>query len=490
MKARKSVWLAAVVVSFLAGILVSAQLGMVGDLKAAMFGKNEEAPAVGDVVSANPFVAIAKKVSPAVVNINTSRNVRQPGQRFRGFQGRNPFNDFFGDDFFDRFFGDIPEHNFQQKSLGSGFIIDREGYILTNNHVVEKADDIKITLTSGKNYQAEVIGKDPSTDLALIKIKDNGDLPMAALGDSDKLEVGEWVMAIGNPFGLEHTVTVGVVSAKGRTIGAGPYDDFIQTDASINPGNSGGPLINVRGEVIGINSAIIASGQGIGFAIPINLARDIVQQLKDKGSVTRGWMGVQIQRLTPELAKSFGLEEAKGALVGGVVPDDPADKAGIKRGDVIVAFDGKKVESERDLVAMVGKTPVNKEVDVKAIRGGKEKDFKVKVTKKAEQTQEAAASKEGAEDKLGLTVQDLTEDMAKKLGMESAEGVLVTAVTGGSPAEEGGLRRGDVILEANRKAVKSVNDFRGTVAKMEADQLILFLVQRQGGTQYLTVKIK
>ena len=244
----------------------------------------------------------------------------------------------------------MPDRDLKQQSLGSGFIVDKEGYILTNNHVVEGADDIRVTLLDGRSYDAEVKGRDPKTDIALIRIKPENGLPVATLGDSDALLVGEWVVAIGNPFGFGHTVTAGVVSAKDRTIGAGPYDAFIQTDASINPGNSGGPLFNARGEVVGINSAIVSSGQGIGFAIPINMARSIMEQLREKGSVTRGWLGVQIQALTPELRESLSLSAEGGALVAGVIKGDPAEKAGLKAGDVVVEFDGRRVRSDRDLV--------------------------------------------------------------------------------------------------------------------------------------------
>lgn len=491
-KSRKGVAITLILAAFLAGILVSASLDIVGDLRAS--ATNDKNPSqnieTANLLTSNPFVGIARKVSPSVVNINTTRIIKNSGRRsFRGFGRNNPLEDFFGEDFFERFFGEIPERELKQKSLGSGFIIDSEGYILTNNHVVEKADDIKVTLTNGKDYKAEIVGRDPSTDIALIKIKDNGNLAPVSLGDSENLEVGEWVMAIGNPFGLKHTVTVGVVSAKGRTIGAGPYDNFIQTDASINPGNSGGPLININGEVVGINTAIIASGQGIGFAIPINMAKDIFSQLKETGHVTRGWMGVQIQPITEELAETFSLKDTKGALVAGVVEGDPADKAGIKRGDVIVEFDGKKVESEKDLVAMVGSTPVDKEVDVKVIRGGKEKSITVKVARKAEKEMVETSEKVG-EDKLGLTVQDITDELAGQLGAEPGEGVLISNVESGSPSDEGGLRRGDVILEINRQSIKSTGQFRKIVADIEKEQVVLFLVQRQGGTMFLTVKAR
>jgi serine protease Do len=482
---RNRFGLAALAAAFLLGVVLTAGTGLVGNLRAAILGKEADA---SPTPVANPFVAIARNVSPAVVNINTTRVVKQGNHR-GGMRAPGP-NSPFGEDFFDRFFGEsMPGQDTKQKSLGSGFLIDREGHILTNNHVVEKADDIKVTLTSGKTYTAKVIGRDPSTDIALIKIEAKSELPTAVLGDSDKLEVGEWVMAIGNPFGLEHTVTVGVVSAKGRTIGAGPYDNFIQTDASINPGNSGGPLINSRGEVIGINSAIIASGQGIGFAIPVNMARDIIRQLKDSGKVTRGWMGVQIQPLTEDLAKSFGLTERKGALVAGVISGDPADKAGLKSGDIIVRYEGRVVESEKDVVNWVGNTPPDKEVELRVLRDGKELGIKLRVGRKSDkETDEAAVDSDKG--KLGLTVQDLTDELSQKLGIEGVSGVLVSEVESGSPADEGGIQKMDVIVEVNRQAVKNVRQFREALARVEADQIALFLVKRQGATLFLAVKAK
>ena len=297
------------------------------------------------------------------------------------FGERDPF-----EEFFERFFGgENPQREFRRRSLGSGFIINREGYIVTNNHVVENASDIKVSLSDKEEHDAKVIGRDPKTDVALIKIEAKKDLPAVALGDSSKLRVGEWVIAIGNPFGLGHTVTTGIVSAKGRIIGAGPYDDFIQTDASINPGNSGGPLFNMNGEVVGINTAIIASGQGIGFATPINVAKDLLVQLREKGRVVRGWLGVQVQRVTPELAKSFGLDRERGALVADVMADTPAAKAGIERGDIIVEFNGRKIEEMNDLPRVVAATPPDADVPMKLLRKGQEKVVQVKVAELKEE---------------------------------------------------------------------------------------------------------
>jgi serine protease Do len=335
-------------------------------------------PASGPLEASGSFSQLAKMASPSVVNISAVR--------VSGKKDPLPFGDLFGEDnplneFFKRFFGDQMPREFKQSSLGSGFIIDTGGFILTNNHVVEKADEIQVTLSDGKRFEAKVVGRDPKTDIALILIKAGTPLTPLPLGDSDQTEVGEWVLAIGSPFGLGNTVTAGIVSAKYRKIGAGPYDNFIQTDASINPGNSGGPLLNSLGEVIGINTAIFSQSGGsigIGFAIPINMAKELLPQLK-KGEVVRGWLGVSIQGVTPDLADKLGLAEAKGALVSEVTEGGPADKAGIVQGDVIISFGGKEIKKMADLPYMVGATPVGQTVKVEIIRKGKNKVLKVKV---------------------------------------------------------------------------------------------------------------
>jgi serine protease Do len=332
----------------------------------------------GPPEASDSFSQLAKMASPAVVNIGAVRG--------SGKKDLLPFGDLFGEDnplnqFFKRFFGDQRNRDFKQESLGSGFIIDRGGYILTNNHVVEKAEEIQVTFSDGKKFEAKIVGRDPKTDIALIRIEAGMPLTTLPLGDSDQAEVGDWVLAIGSPFGLGNTVTAGIVSAKYRKIGTGPYDDFIQTDASINPGNSGGPLLNTTGEVIGINTAIFSQSGGsigIGFATPINMAKDLLPQLK-KGEVIRGWLGVRIQGVTPDLADKFGLAEAKGALVSEVTEGGPAHKAGMVRGDVIISFDGKAVKTMADLPYMVGATPVGKTVKVEIIRKGESKTLKVKV---------------------------------------------------------------------------------------------------------------
>jgi serine protease Do len=330
------------------------------------------------------FADLAESVKPAVVNISTLSSVRIPGNPFQFFFGEGPRDGSRASEQFDayirRFFGDIPDRELKQKSLGSGVIIDRSGYILTNNHVVQRADEITVRMTDGREFRARVMGRDAKTDLSLIKIPSEGhNLPFLPLGDSDKMRVGDWVLAIGNPFGLAHTVTKGIISATGRVIGTGPYDNFLQTDAPVNPGNSGGPIVSLKGEVVGIATAIIATGQGIGFAVPSNMARDIAAQLREKGRVVRGWMGVVVQEMTPEIARSFGMKEASGALIGDVVAGGPAEVAGMKRGDIIVGYNDKPVKSVSDLPMMVARTPIGSTARVKVMREGKEKTLKLKV---------------------------------------------------------------------------------------------------------------
>jgi serine protease Do len=353
--------------------------------------------------------------------------------------------------------------------------------------VVEDADQIKVKLANGKEYDGKVIGRDPKTDLALMKVEGSSDLHPLTLGNSDDLKVGSWVVAIGSPFGLEQTVTAGIVSAKGRVIGSGPYDNFIQTDASINPGNSGGPLINMRGEVIGINTAIIASGQGIGFAIPINMAKEIVPQLQEKGHVTRGWLGVSIQEVTPELAKSFDLKEKKGALVAQVVSGSPAEKAGIEQGDVIVEFDGKEVVDSKDLPRIVASTSVGKAVTIKLSRNGKVLERQVKV---GEMEEKVEVAKTPSHKSLGITVQNLTPEIAKGLGLEKDTGVVVTRVEPGSAAGNAGIQTGDVIREVNRKPVKDVEDFVQKIEKAKLQDSALLLLQRGQNNLFAAVTTK
>jgi len=438
------------------------------------------------MVPAN-FSDLAEKVRSGVVNIQVVKKVKNVDFGFRHFGSpfgeKNPFGDFFGP-----FSEGNPPGGFEQRGVGSGFIMNREGYILTNNHVVEEADQIKVKLADGKEYEGKVVGRDPKTDLALININASSDLQPLTLGNSDNLKVGSWVVAVGSPFGLEQTVTAGIVSAKGRVIGSGPYDNFIQTDASINPGNSGGPLINMKGEVVGINTAIIASGQGIGFAIPINMAKEIAPQLQEKGHVTRGWLGVSIQEMTPELAKSFGLKEKKGALVAGVVSGSPAEKAGIEQGDVIVEFDGKEVTDSKDLPRMVASTPVGKAVTVKLSRSGKVLERQVKVGEMEEKVE--VAKTPSTKKSLGITVQNVTPEIAKGLGLKKETGVVVTRVEPGSPAADAGIQTGDVIHEVNRKPVKNVEDFIQKVEKAKDQDHVLLFLQRGQNNLFAAVTPK
>lgn len=426
------------------------------------------------------FVSLAKKVGPSVVNVSTVQT-RKTAEDMPGSDD-DPFNQFW-----QRFFGgQIPRGPQRQSGLGSGFIIDRDGTILTNYHVVDGADKITVTLSDGQSYTGKVLGKDQKTDIAIIKIDARQDLPMVNLGDSDQLQVGEWVMAIGDPFGLDHTVTSGIVSAKGRHIGNGPYEDFIQTDASINPGNSGGPLVNMRGEVVGINTAIFSQSGGnigIGFAIPTNLVKDLLPQLRTKGKIVRGFLGATIQKVTPEIAETMGLKQTQGALVADLTKDGPAERAGIKTGDVILALDGKPIKDSADLPLQVARLTPGKTVEAKVLRDGKELMLPIRVGEIKEN--EVIASAETGE--LGLTVQKLTPEIAQELGLERTEGVVVTAVTPGSAADGAGLQRGDVIAEVNRHPVRTVADFKRETATGKG-RSVLFLVRRGQGSLFLALK--
>jgi serine protease Do len=431
------------------------------------------------------FTHLAKQASPSVVNISTVKVVKGRGQFPMPFGSDDPFRDFF-----ERFFRDQIPKDFRQQSLGTGFVIDKEGYILTNNHVVEKADEIKVKLADDEEFMAKIIGRDPKTDLALIKIEADKDFIPLTLGDSDKLEVGEWVVAIGNPFGLGNTVTAGIVSAKYRQIGAGAYDNFIQTDASINPGNSGGPLLNTDAEVIGINSAIYSQtggNIGIGFAIPINMAKDLLPQLKE-GKVIRGWLGVMIQKITPELKDKLDLKDEKGALVADVTKDGPADKAGIQRGDVIVSFDGREIKEMSDLPYVVASTPVGKTVTVEVIRKGDRKTFQVKIGELKDEKKAVVVSE--AKPQLGMSVEEITPELAKNFGLTETTGVVVVQVEEGTPAAEAGLRAGDVILEIDQDPVENIRRFNQKLETFEKGDTILFLVKRQGATLFLTLKVE
>jgi serine protease Do len=449
---------------------------------------------VGQVVSAqnnvpDSFAELAAKEGHVAVNISSTRVVKGFRRQFR-LPGRE-FKDFFGDEFFKRFFGEVPEREMKQKSLGSGVVVSEDGYIMTNNHVVADAEEILVTFYNKEKYEADIIGRDPKTDLALIKIKVDKPIEAARLGDSDKLRVGDWVVAIGNPFGLGNTLTAGVVSAKGRVIGAGPYDNFIQTDASINPGNSGGPLFNLDGEVVGINTAIFTQGGGnigIGFAMPINMAKLVMSQLKEKGRVIRGWLGVVIQTVTDEIKEKLGLKTAEGALIGEVSKDSPAERAGLKRGDVIISFDGKKVKEMNALPPMVAKTPIGKEVEIVVIRKGKEERLTVKIGELKEEPRVAATPIPEIQEALGLSVQELTPELAESLSLKGEKGVLISGVSPGSPASEAGLERGDLIQEIENETVEGMDDYKRIMQESASKNQILMVIRHGEHTRYVVLK--
>ena len=437
------------------------------------------------------FVQLSERWRDSVVNIATENKApkRRPG--FRGNpHGGNPRGGQEFADPFERFFGPGgPGRAMPRRSLGSGFIFDKEGFILTNNHVIENADEIHIKLNSGEEYDAILVGRDPKTDVAVLKINADHELQAIPFGDSEALRVGEWVMAIGNPFGLDFSVTAGIVSAKGRFIGQGNYDDFIQTDAPINPGNSGGPLINMDGRVVGINTSIFSRSGGnigIGFAIPIDLARGLIPQLQADGKVTRGWMGVMIQKITPEIAESLGLEDAKGALVADVVDDGPADDAGIKVGDVIMTFAGNEVESSNDLPTLVAREPVGKDVPVEVMRDGSKKTLELEIGQMEDD--DPVMSDDLAED-FGMSAQNLTPEIAESLGLDpETKGVIVSGVEPGTSAGDAGLRRGDVILEVNRQPVENLEAFYAKMADRKKGKSLLLLVRRGESTVFLALK--
>jgi len=422
-------------------------------------------PAPELLATQSAFIDVSRQVTPAVVNISASR----PG---RGEELSRLLEDFFGEFF--RNHPRQPQRPRQEQSLGSGVIISSDGYILTNEHVVEGAEDIKVKLTDQRVFPATLIGADPRTDVAVLKIETDSSLPTATLGNSDQLQVGQWALAIGNPFGLDSTLTVGVVSAMGRAnLGIEDYEDFIQTDASINPGNSGGPLLNIYGEVVGINTAIVASGQGIGFAIPINLARQISDQLIATGAVSRGWLGVSLQPLTPELADSFDLNKVTGALINQVLEGSPAEAAGLQRGDILLSFDGKPVRGVRELQLLVARTPAGQNVKLEILRGGKTLHLEVTISERVEAQTVQDADLSGQRKALGMTVEAVDG------------GVEVVDVDPQSSAAQGGVQPGDIILSLNRMTVKDLHTFNDAVEEARASQNIVLLVRRGETTLYL-----
>jgi len=464
-----------VVLALMAGLAVAAPA--LAQEAAALIGLPSFAPIAAKAESAVVFISVTQAPSAA-------RQPRRPGPRFN-------------DDFMERFFGFTPEARPQQerkvRGQGSGFIFDREGYIITNNHVVDGAEEIKVTLSGGEEIAAETVGRDPKTDLALLKLKKSGVYPFLVLGDSQKLEIGDWVVAIGNPFGLEHTVTAGILSARSRSLGAGPYDDFLQTDAAINLGNSGGPLLNLAGEVIGINTAIVAGGNNIGFAIPTNLAKGIVNQLKTKGRVVRGWMGVIIEKVPPPLAQGLGMKEPRGALVREVDVKGPAVAAKLKPGDVIIRFDGQEVKEMQDLPLIVANTEVGKKVKVVVLRQqGREalgREFSLDLTvAELKDADDSPAAKTETE-ALGLSISELTPELRARHNLVGFEGLFVTGVETGSPAAEADFQAGDLIMEINGQAVKSQGDYRAALKAKASGGLASFLVKRGERTIFLTLTL-
>ena len=488
---KKNVIVAIILISIgvITGVIISSNLGWIP------LGQAKVEPIPPKITqhlaeTEKAFVEISKRVTPAVVNISTTKTMKgmEKGRLFPFFQ----------DPFFRRFFGDefFREHEMPRKrkeqSLGSGVIVSDDGYIVTNNHVVEGADEIKVVLSDRKEFVGKVVGADPKTDLAIVKIKAS-DLPAIVWGDSDQIEVGEFVLAIGSPFGLNQTVTSGIISAKGRAnVGIADYEDFIQTDAAINPGNSGGALVNIRGELIGINTAIFTrSGgyMGIGFAVPSNMAKSVMDSLVKEGRVTRGWLGVYIQDITPELAKQFKLGNNRGALISDVMEGSPADKAGLQRGDIILQYNGKEVENNSHLRNIVSQTQVGKTIDIKISRDGRTELLKVVIGELPAEIAKGESGEGGADGIFqGLTVQNLTSELKERLDIpEKIRGIVVTGVDADSPAGEFGLKLGDVIMQINRKDIKTLKDFNKAADEIKKGDGVLILVYREGMTIYITL---
>ena len=492
---RKRFYLSAaliLIIGVFVGLVLASRLDLLSPLTAK--GSQVSARSVDTLTQLSDALSeVAGVATPSVVNISTTRVIKQQGGGF----------DLFDDPFFRRFFGDQfphpnvpPEH--KEQSLGSGVIVSGDGFIVTNNHVIEKAQEIKVLLTNKRDYKAKLIGADPKTDIAVIKIEATG-LPSLPWGDSNKLRVGEIVFAIGNPFGLTSTVTMGVISAVGRAnVGIADYEDFIQTDAAINPGNSGGALLNAKGELVGINTAIVSrSGgyQGIGFAVPSSMAKQVMESLIKYKKVVRGWLGVSIQEITSDLAEEFGVKDLKGALVSGVMKGSPAEKAGIRQGDVILLYNGKDVDDTGHLRNMVSQTPVGTKVTIKLLRKKKEMELEVIIAELPKKMSEAAADEEEAatdeEHALsGVTVREVTPELARRFGLgDAAEGgVVVVRIDPGSPAYEGGVRPGDMILQVNQMDIATLDDFKKAVAKLKKKDRTLLLIRRKGEELFLTIR--
>ena len=445
-----------------------------------------QTPALGKVGTQGypgSFAELIKKASPSVVNIIAVKVMRGSGEGPSPFGMEDPLRDFF-----EKFFGGQMPKEYRQNALGTGFVIDKEGFILTNNHVVEQTEELKVRLSDEKEFKAQIVGRDPKTDLALIKINSERPLVPLVLGDSDRVDVGDWVVAIGNPFGLGNTVTAGIVSAKYRQIGGGPYDNFIQTDASINPGNSGGPLLNLNGEVIGINTAIVASGQGIGFAIPVNLVKGIIVALKTEGEVTRGWLGVAIQDLSSEMAEYYGIKSKEGVFVADVFEGDPADKAGIKPKDIILEINGQKIKTSRQLTSMIAGVPVGESAKIKILRDGNEKTVKVKIVKRDETKLASRARPKEQAEEFGIRVSNITPEIAQQLNIAETSGVIVTEIESGSKGEAADIRVGDIIKEINRRPLEAVTDYQEILSQVDSGEAVNLFIRRKNAG-FLVVKL-
>jgi serine protease Do len=450
------------------------------------------------------FADLSAKLIPAVVNISTMQKIVKDDENakegpMQPLPPGHPMQDF--NEFFKNFMQ--PPEDRDVTSLGSGFIVDPSGIIVTNNHVIADAEEITVSLDDNSQYKATVIGKDSKTDLAVLKINAGKPLPYVSFGESDGIRVGDWVIAIGNPYGLGGTVTAGIISARARDINAGPFDDFLQTDAAINRGNSGGPMFNMKGEVVGINTAIFSptgGSVGIGFAVPSSLAEPIIKQLREGKKITRGWLGVKIQAVSPEIAESLGMKEPKGALVVGMTPNSPAKKAKIESGDVIVRFNGKEIDTMRKLPRVVAETPIGKEVDIEVVRNGKVKKLEVTVGKMDESEEKKPAEEKPSEApaRKGETVLDMqltpiTDEIRSEYGLAaSARGILVMEMKEGSVAQKKGIEAGDVIVEAGQKPMRTVADFKDAITyvkDMKRKSILLYLL-RDGETLFMALPIE
>src|SRR5262252_6388921 len=483
MQLKRRTFLGALAIALVAGVALGAFSATRAELRRPVLVAQSQAPVAPIPIlpvqmppQGGTFASVADAIKPAVININTV-------SRTRGPQGRTPFEEYFGE---------VPER-IPQRSLGSGVIVDPSGIALTNAHVIDRATEIEVVTLDGGKHKAKVIGVDKKTDLAVLKLDDGkGSFKYARLGDSDRMQIGDWVLAVGSPFGLQATVTAGIISAKARQLDQGPFDDFLQTDAAINPGNSGGPLVNMQGEVIGINTAIVAGGSGIGFAIPSNMARKIYSELLAKGKVTRGWLGVSIQPLTPELAKSFNAKDSKGVLISDVVGDSPAAKAGLQPGDILIEFDGKPMEGPGDLQRAVGLTSPDRTAKVKVWRDQGEKTLEVKVgqapdERQAQQPRPGGGSR--ARSMLGLEVRPVTPEIARQLNLRTTEGVIVVRVEEGSSAAEAGVQRGDVVKQLNGQTVKTMADFERLTREMKEGDPLTVLLQRGPMSLYVAFRV-